>query len=154
MPSKGRRSFIWTDCCQPALPEGKLPTHCCDPGRVMSPKARPVAWYCRRWGLPCQSCHQDRGALLPSYSAHPRGRPCKILRSLTRRRTPFQPYLCPKAIGGMFSVALSLGLPPVAVSHHRALSCPDFPLAADTASDRPTHSFHFSPKGPLGGILE
>jgi len=40
---------------------------------------------------------------------------------------PFQPYLCPKAIGGIFSAALSRRLPSVAVSHHRALSCPDFP---------------------------
>ena len=31
------------------------------------------------------------------------------------------------AIGGIFSVALSLGLPPVVVSHHRTLFCPDFP---------------------------
>jgi hypothetical protein len=30
-------------------------------------------------------------------------------------------------IGCVFSVALSLGLPPVAVNHHRALSCSDFP---------------------------
>jgi len=30
-------------------------------------------------------------------------------------------------IGCVFSVALSLGSPPVAVSHHRALSCSDFP---------------------------
>ena len=29
--------------------------------------------------------------------------------------------------GGLFSVALSLSLPTVAVSHHPALWCPDFP---------------------------
>lgn len=34
----------------------------------------------------------------------------------------------PKQVGGgMFSVALSLASPPVAVSHHRALSSSDFP---------------------------
>ena len=33
-----------------------------------------------------------------------------------------------EAIGCVFSVALSRGLPRVAVSHHRALSCSDFPL--------------------------
>ncbi len=32
------------------------------------------------------------------------------------------------AIGCVFSVALSLGSPRVAVNHHRALSCSDFPL--------------------------
>jgi hypothetical protein len=31
----------------------------------------------------------------------------------------------------VFSVALSLGLPPVAVSHHRTLPCSDFPLATE-----------------------
>jgi len=44
----------------------------------------------------------------------------------------------PGAIGRVFSVALSLGLPPVAVSHHRALSCSDFPPAALATGDRPT----------------
>jgi hypothetical protein len=34
-------------------------------------------------------------------------------------------------IGRVFSVALSLGLPPVAVSHHRTLPCSDFPLATE-----------------------
>ena len=38
--------------------------------------------------------------------------------------------------GGFVSVALSLGLPPAAVSGCRILHCPDFPLAY--ASDRPT----------------
>lgn len=44
--------------------------------------------------------------------------------------TPFHPY--PRAplgasAGGVLSVALSLGSPPVVVSHHRTLFCPDFP---------------------------
>ena len=39
------------------------------------------------------------------------------------------PLLVPIArdVSRVFSVALSLGSPPVAVSHHRALPCPDFP---------------------------
>ena len=32
--------------------------------------------------------------------------------------------------------------PPVAVNHHRALSCSDFPPAAKATSDRPTHSWN------------
>ncbi len=44
---------------------------------------------------------------------------------------PFHPYLCPatnrEAIGGLFSVALSLGSHPVGVTHHHALWSPDFP---------------------------
>jgi len=54
------------------------------------------------------------------------------------------------AIGCVFSVALSRGLPRVAVSHHRALSCSDFPPPAafafakqNSGGDRPTHSLHF-----------
>ena len=47
-------------------------------------------------------------------------------------------------IGCVFSAALSRGLPRVAVSHHRALSCPDFPPTTKVISDRPTHSFQFS----------
>ena len=35
----------------------------------------------------------------------------------------------PSRGGGFVSVALSLGLPPVAVSNSTTLRCPDFPLA-------------------------
>ena len=44
--------------------------HCCvalatNPGcRPKKPCAAPI-WFCSRWGLPCQSCCQSRGALLP-----------------------------------------------------------------------------------------
>jgi hypothetical protein len=40
---------------------------------------------------------------------------------------PFHP--CPYVRGGVFSVALSLGLLPVPVRNHPALRCPDFPQA-------------------------
>ncbi len=40
----------------------------------------------------------------------------------------FLPYsLCEYGVGCVFSVALSRRSPRVAVSHHRALSCSDFP---------------------------
>lgn len=39
---------------------------------------------------------------------------------------PFHPYPALRR-GGVFSVALSLGLPPVPVRDHPALRCPDFP---------------------------
>ncbi len=76
--------------------------------------------------MPCRYCHQYRGTLLP------------YLFTLTCVRRRIKLW---RAIGGVFSVALSLGLPPVAVSHHRALSCPDFPLSLAEAleSDRPIH---------------
>ena len=52
--------------------------------------------FCSRWGLPCRSCCQSRGALLP------------------HRFT--LAGACP---GGLFSVALSLGSPPPDVIRHR-----------------------------------
>jgi hypothetical protein len=72
---------------------------------------RSPIWSCSGWGLPCQPCHQGRGELLPR------------LFTLTPRQ----------ARGGMFSVALSLGSPPVAVSDHPALWSSDFPPAARSA---------------------
>jgi hypothetical protein len=56
---------------------------------------------CSRWGLPCRPCCQGRGALLPHRFALARGTPCG------------------SCAGGLFSVALSLGSPPPAVSRHR-----------------------------------
>jgi len=47
-----------------------------------------------------------------------------------------------RAIGCVFSAALSRGFPRVAVSHHRALSCSDFPPVEESTGDRPTHSFN------------
>ena len=58
-------------------------------------RARVPIWSCSEWGLPCQCC-------------------CQRLRcALT---TPFHPYHCEN--GGLFSVALSLGLPPLDVIQH------------------------------------
>jgi hypothetical protein len=58
---------------------------------------------------------------------------------------PFHPCLIPVtgAIGGVFSVALSRGSLRVAVNHHRALPCSDFPPAV---SDR-------RPPDPLAPII-
>ena len=55
-------------------------------------------WSCSRWGLPCHPRCRGRGALLP----HPF--------TLATSRSP---------LGGLLSVALSLGLPPPAVNRHR-----------------------------------
>ena len=65
---------------------------------------RSLIWSCTGWGLQCHPGHPGCGELLPRHF------------TLTR----------PKA-GGIFSVALSLGSPPVAVSDHPALRCSDFP---------------------------
>src|SRR5262245_7023619 len=74
------------------------------------------------------------------------------------RPAPFHPYLGPLSvvsgpskitrdglpikdhgpIGGIFSVALSRSLRTVAVSDHRALRSPDFPLTSPEARQRPS----------------
>jgi hypothetical protein len=68
---------------------------------------------CTRWGLPCRPCCQGRGALLPHRFALACGIPCG------------------SCAGGLFSVALSLGSPPPAVSRHR------FPVEPGLSSDTP-----------------
>ena len=69
---------------------------------------RPPIRSCSAWGFPCPRCHQRGGALLPH------------LFTLATRGSP-------RGFGGVFSVALSLGSPPLAVSQHAALRSPDFP---------------------------
>jgi len=46
--------------------------------------------------------------------------------------------------GGLLSVALSLGSPPLAVSQHRALWSPDFPLVSDIPKGTATPSDHLN----------
>ena len=60
-------------------------------------------WSCSRWGLPCQLCYHNCGALLPH------------LFTLTD-------------YGGIFSAALSLQSPSPGVTRHRYSWRPDFPL--------------------------
>ena len=72
-------------------------------------------WPFSRRGLPCEACHQAPGALLPHlFTLAPRV----------------------SGVGGVFSVALSLGLPPVGVTHRRVLWSPDFPPSAE-CGERP-----------------
>ena len=63
-------------------------------------------WPCTAWGLPCLRCHHRSGGLLPH------------LFNLTRKVA---------LSGGMFSVALSVGSPPLPVRKHAVLWCSDFP---------------------------
>ncbi len=82
-------------CCQPPLatyPDIGAGSH--------QPYAACVPiWSCSGWGLPCPVCYQSGGALLPH------------LFTLT-----YIPILV--LAGGLFSVALSLGLPPPGVTRH------------------------------------
>ena len=73
----------------------RLPVTTSSYGRVI-----PIR-FCSWWGLPCRGCYQPRGALLP----HP-----FTLTNLLRH------YI--KKIGGLLSVALSLGSPPPGITRH------------------------------------
>ena len=55
-------------------------------------------WHCSGWGLPCRSCCQSRGGLLPH----------RFTFTLANK-------------GSLFSVALSLGLPPPGITRHPCL---------------------------------
>ena len=86
-----------------AIPLGRsLPNASRDPpGRW--PGNRPCTapiWSCSRWGLPCRVRCRTRGALLPH----------RFTLASVRKSDP---------IGGLFSVALSLGSPPPDVIRHR-----------------------------------
>jgi hypothetical protein len=88
-----------------------LPGSPCGPQERTRRSARFPIWSCSRWGLPC------RRMLPPARCA------------LT---APFHPYLprpvcTTRDIGGLLSVALSVGSRPPGVTWHLALWSPDFP---------------------------
>ena len=78
--------------CQPGPLGLKHP--CGDIPFGISPREAPI-WHCSGWGLPCRFCCQSRGGLLP-------------------HRFTFSPA----NEGSLFSVALSLGLPPPGITRH------------------------------------
>ena len=101
------RSFLWdTHRCVPRAtnPGGEAKDLRTWPASRRS-RTRPAAPIrsCSRWGLPCRRRCRKRGALLP----HRFTLACRLVRS-------------PGRAGGLFSVALSLGSPPPAISRHRS----------------------------------
>src|SRR5215831_2576388 len=82
-------------------------------------------WSCSGWGLPSFQCHHWNWCALtaPFHPYH--GTACgpAAWRQATSGRGARRP-------GGLFSVALSLGLPPLDVIQHPALWSPDFPPLA------------------------
>jgi hypothetical protein len=88
----------------------------CGPHVTGEPVCSPI-WSCSGWGFPCR----DR---LPVARC-----------ALT---APFHPCLCPKAIGGVFSVALSVGSRLPGVTWHPVLWSPDFPPRLCAAAAWPT----------------
>ena len=97
-----------------------------------APDSFPI-WSCSRWGLPCHHCYQRRGALLPHHFTLTHGR---------------------EAVGGIFSVALSVGSRPPGVTWHLALWSPDFPpRTAKVRSDCPAGSRAGDILRPTGGAI-
>ena len=86
---------------------------------------------CSRWGLPCRPRRRGRGALLP----HP----------FTLTNGPRNEL---RRVGGLLSVALSLGSPPPGVTRHRVsvepgLSSPcGFPHCKKQPSSHPTQYYY------------
>jgi len=80
-----------------------MPAQATNPGDELkrSPYAAPIR-SCSRWGLPCRFRCRSRGALLPH---------------------PFT-LAVPEGVGGLLSVALSLGSPPPGVTRHRRFAEP------------------------------
>jgi|GEM_PF-5728019 hypothetical protein len=58
---------------------------------------------------------------------------------------PFHPYRAASGVGGLLSVALSLGSPPPDVIRHPALWSPDFPPPAKAGGDRSASSGEITP---------
>ena len=87
-----------------------LPNASCSHPNVITRRATSSApiWPCSKWGLPCHVCHQTRGGLLPH----------RFTLARSAIKTP---------VGGLFSVALSVGLPRLGVTQHFALRSSDFP---------------------------
>jgi len=102
------RPFLWDashDAPHATNPDGGTGTSPrSSPLRSANIAAAPIR-SCSRWGLPNHPCCQGRGALLPHRFALARG---------IGRLAPTR-----SCTGGLFSVALSLGSPPPAVSRHR-----------------------------------
>ena len=82
------------------------------------PKACLPIWSCSRGGLPCHPRYRGRGALLPHHF------------TLTWRQGE------PDAIGGLLSVALSVGSRRPGVTWPLALRSPDFPPSPSGDRDR------------------
>ncbi len=142
---------------RPPLPTGSstlpvpiTPDQCIESGVATSGG---TAWACTRWGLPSDRCHQRPGVLLPhlftltgggvsleAWGLSPQPthllEPSSLITQATRLPRRF------------ISVALSLLRPSpaeaVGVTHHRVLSCSDFPRDWASPTPRPSRPRHNS----------
>ena len=88
------------------------------PDRGLPGRRRLPIWPCSGWGLPSSRCHHRDWCALTA---------------------PFHPYPARRR-GGLLSVALSVGSPPLAVSQHPALRSPDFPPRRPAVGRSPRRS--------------
>ncbi len=79
-------------------------------------------WSCSRWGLPCRRRCRRRGALLPHHFT---------------LAAPPEPKLR-QGLGGLLSVALSLGSPPPGVTRHRVSVEPGLSSPRLRGEERPS----------------
>ena len=88
----------------------------------------PSIWSCSGWVYPCRACCQPRGA---------------------RSYRTFSPLPVLANVGGVFSVALSVGLRRPGVTWHPVLWSPDFPplSSCDTATVQPVPNRQVSTAG-------
>ena len=125
MPSTGRRPFLWDARCRaPQATYPRMSRAWTDaPGQ-----GSPLIWSCCRWGLPCRPSHPGRGALLPHHftlTVSGIVAVAKLAVKKAARRHPHSSSLaltvnCNSSPGGIFSVALSVGLLRLDVIKHRA----------------------------------
>ena len=80
------RPFIWDRCCH--RPRATYPNGWAGNRPRVSPLAAPIR-SCSRWGLPCRSCCQARGGLLPHPFTLATG-----LVDLWERRKPWRSAFC------------------------------------------------------------
>ena len=81
-------------------------------GGIGAGRTSPPIWPCSDWGLPCRSCYQKRGGLLPHHFT-----------------------LTPLAQGGLFSVVLSVASRRPGVTWQSALWSSDFPRKSCPSRD-------------------
>jgi hypothetical protein len=106
-----------------------LPGSPCGPQERVRRLARFPIWSCSRWGLPCRRVLPPaRCALTAPFH------PCRPQRLPRRRdrKNPARSVTNGCVLGGLLSVALSVGSRPPGVTWHLALWSPDFPPRRET----------------------
>jgi len=106
-----------------------LPGSPCGPQERARRPARFPIWSCSRWGLPCRRMLPPARCALtaPFHPYLPRSS-----RGAWARLSPCQHRRDARDIGGLLSVALSVGSRPPGVTWHLALWSPDFPPRRET----------------------